>query len=482
MQADKQVVPAYLSIFVSLTLTLVLSLCLVLIEAARQNTVKLEAECIADVGVESVLAEYHREVFGQYNLFFVDCSYGSDFPSYYNTEARLRDYVGKNISIKEELGILSNIYMDPLALEASKVKITGVSLATDNRGYSFQKQALQAVKNDVGIDFIEKILSWINVVEEKGLRENRMEEQIYQLEKELEMLREKKKKEDSWVEVEIHNPAEEILQIRRKGLLNWVVKSEQEISSKVIRGEQYISERRADGVVNEGNFVSEQSLTLYEQMFFREYLMRYAGNYLKKKENSELDYQAEYLLFGKESDTENLRKTAAAVCGLRETANLLYLTGSSEKRGVVKTVSTVLSAGILMPEAARVFEGLLLTGWAYLESLQDTKILLSGGQVPLVKDDTSWNCSLDNLFDLNIKEEKEQQGLGYEDYLRILMYFTDLEKVTFRFMDLMEMDIRRTEGNEYFRLDGCLDYIETEVRIRSGFGFEFEVRHADGYR
>jgi len=102
--------------------------------------------------------------------------------------------------------------------------------------------------------------------------------------------------------------------------------------------------------------------------------------------------------------------------------------------------------------------------------------------VPLVKGDTSWNCSLDNLFDLNIKEEKEQQGLGYEDYLRILMYFTDLEKVTFRFMDLMEMDIRRTEGNEYFRLDGCLDYIETEVRIRSGFGFEFEVRHADGYR
>ena len=80
----------YLTIYISLTLTIMLSLCLTLIEGARQNTIRLETECVMDIALNSILAEYHRELFAQYNLFYIDSSYGSDYPSYYNTEARLK--------------------------------------------------------------------------------------------------------------------------------------------------------------------------------------------------------------------------------------------------------------------------------------------------------------------------------------------------------------------------------------------------------
>ena len=103
----------YLSIFVCFTLTIILSLCLVLVEGTRQNTIRLETECIVDIGLNSVLAEYHREVLERYNLFFIDSSYGTDYPSFYNTEAHLRTYLEKNVSLQEELGILGGNKLFP---------------------------------------------------------------------------------------------------------------------------------------------------------------------------------------------------------------------------------------------------------------------------------------------------------------------------------------------------------------------------------
>ena len=49
-------------------------------------------------------------------------------------------------------------------------------------------------------------------------------------------------------------------------------------------------------------------------------------------------------------------------------------------------------------------------------------------------------------------------------------------------MDIMEMDIRLTEGNEHFRMDGCIDYLEIAVTARSAYGYTYELKHAKGYR
>jgi len=149
---------------------------------------------------------------------------------------------------------------------------------------------------------------------------------------------------------------------------------------------------------------------------------------------------------------------------------------------MVKAAAALLAAALFVPEAEAVFEAILLIAWAFWESMQDTKIVMEGGRVPLLKDDDTWNCSLDNVFDLHAGSEDKVVGLTYPDYLRVLLYFTDLERITYGFMDLIEMDIRRTEGNEFFRMDGCIDYVEAEVTAASGYGYRYHLKHAKGYR
>ena len=132
----------YLSIFMSLTMTLVLSLCLVLIEGARQNTVRLEAECIVDIALNSVLAEYHREVLERYNLFYIDSSYGTKQPSYYNTEARIKYYLEQNLNL-QEVSNVDFVYKDLLGMQLADVWLKEVALATDLDGRLFQRKAAE---------------------------------------------------------------------------------------------------------------------------------------------------------------------------------------------------------------------------------------------------------------------------------------------------------------------------------------------------
>ena len=91
-------VSGYLTVYAALTLTVMISLCLVLIEGVRRHTIAFETQCVMDIGMDSVLAEYHRVLLERYGLLMVDTSYGTDYPSYYNTEQHLSEYLKRNLS------------------------------------------------------------------------------------------------------------------------------------------------------------------------------------------------------------------------------------------------------------------------------------------------------------------------------------------------------------------------------------------------
>lgn len=83
----------YMTIYLALTLGVMISLCLALIEGCRCRGICLETECVMDIGMDSILAEYHRELFAQYNLFAVDCSYGTVHGTTKLTEEHLLEYM-----------------------------------------------------------------------------------------------------------------------------------------------------------------------------------------------------------------------------------------------------------------------------------------------------------------------------------------------------------------------------------------------------
>lgn len=195
-----------------------------------------------------------------------------------------------------------------------------------------------------------------------------------------------------------------------------------------------------------------------------------------------MKYQLEYVIGGRESDRENLKTVVERILIIREAANMIYLMGDETKREGVKAVSEALSAALLVPEAAPLLEAVILMGWAYLESLVDVRGLLAGNRVPLMKSGKEWKTDIDIVFSgAEEEQENHEQGLSYGDYLRILLLQGELEEETFRFLDMLETDIRETEGNEFFRIDACVDQIEVEIDVRSRYGYEYKISRCRGY-
>lgn len=476
----------YLTIYLALCITLLLSLCLTLIEGARRNGARLETEIAAEVSLHSVLAEYHRELFYQYNIFAVDSSYGTALPGKANTERHLKYYLEKNLDCKDVfLGSL--FYRDFFALSPGNISVTKVSVLTDGGGAVFRGCAADAIKDDIGLNLLAELQNWIQVIEINGLEERDVEAEMSSLDGEIQ--------EYDGMEIDIGeeepyilhvvNPAGRLEEQRRKGILKLVLEEDSELSANVIQTEGLISERMNLGQVNQGNIavkeLSEEE-QLLERFLFQEYLLRYMGHYGKEKEEDALRYQIEYLVAGGESDVDNLRTVLKRICAIREVANTLYLYSDQEKCSIVELAAEVVCDLAMVPELAPVLEAAILLGWAYAESIYDVKILLAGGKIPLIKDRETWHYGLNSALSGSSDEQEDTgSGLSYEDYLRIFMLCTDKNTLTARAMNMLEADIRLTPGNGAFRLDGCYAGLEACMEIESQYGFDFQVNREKFY-
>lgn len=462
---------AYLTVYLILSLTAVLTLCLLLIEGVRKNGAALEASCAADVGMQSIMAEYHRELLKQYNLFAIDASYGTASCGKKNTEAHLYHYLEKNLRLEER---------DFFFLHTSGAELTCVSILTDNNGAVFRKRAVEAIRDDVGLELLEQLQEWVETVEINGLEEAKLEQEKALLDREIEEY--EYENEDGTVE-KLDNPTDQLNEMRRKGILTLVLADNQELSNRTLETDGLIGNRIAQGKVSRGNLDDMDSKeTLAERFLFQEYLLRYLGCFGREKEEGGLQYQLEYLIVGKNADTENLRSVAGRLCGLREAANAAYIFSDAEKSGEAEVLAAAICTALFVPELIPVLHASILLGWAYAESVYDVKLLLAGEKVPLLKDRSSWHLGLFEALSGNLATGKgSERGLSYEDYLRIFMMLADQDTLTVRAMDMVEADIRKTPGNAYFRLDGCYDRIQSRINITGDRGYAFELIRAKSY-
>lgn len=477
---------AYLTVCLALCITLILSLCLTLIEGVRRNGARLETEIAAEAGLQSVLAEYHRELFYQYNIFAVDSSYGTVMPGKINTEKHLEHYLERNLNCRDVLlGTL--FYRDFFALSPQEVSVTKVSVLTDEGGAVFRSCAADAARDDVGLNLLEELQDWMQVIQVNGLEERDVEEEKSSLDGEIQEydgMEIDTGEEEPYI-FRVSNPTDGLERQRRKGILKLVFGEDAELSANIIQTEGLIMDRMSRGQSNQGNIAVEQMSEgeqLLERFLFQEYLLRYMGHYGEENEEDALRYQIEYLVSGENSDTDNLRTVLKRICAIREAANMLYLFSDSEKRGEAEFVATLVCDLTMVPELAPVLEAAILLGWAYGESIYDVKTLISGGRIPLMKDAETWHYSLENALSGTLDEQGDEgEGLSYEDYLRVFMMCTDRDTLTARAMNMVEVDIRLTPGNAAFRLDGCYAGLEAYVKIESGYGFDYEITRQKYY-
>lgn len=471
----------YLTVYMALCLTVILSLCLTLIDGARRNGAAMEAACVADIGLQSVLAEYHRQLLEQYNLFAIDSSYGTAEHGSYNTEAHLLKYLDKNLSL-DDVFLSGFFYRDILDLRVDGVKTTGVSIFTDDNGAVFRRRAVEAIQDDVGLSMLEELKGWLTTIEINGLDTADLQGEKEEADRQLSEFEYPEMEE---VSIDTINPTKVLEEKRKLGILRQVVENEEMLSQNTLDLSGLVYSRMERNEVSLGNIPpvrKEWTEALTERFFFQEYLLQYMGRYGQEMAEDALKYQIEYLIVGKDNDTENLRSIANRICALREAANAMYLWSDAEKRSEAELVADLICSVIALPEIAPVLEIVIILGWAYAESVYDVKTLFSGGRVPLMKDQNSWHYGLDGALSGTLEDStSEGQGLSYADYLRIFMSLTGLDKLTGRAMNMVEADIRITPGNEAFCLDGCYDSVEFDIRISSGFGYEYQLLRQIAY-
>lgn len=475
----------YMTVYLALTLSVIISLCLALIEGCRYQAIQLETECVMDIGMDSILAEYHRELLKQYNLFAIDCSYGTPYATTKLTEKHLMEYMDRNFSL-EDIFLEKLLYRDFFAIHVEEAETTQVEFLTDGEGEIFRRAAVNAVEDDVGLELLQQTMDWLKTIESRGLEEQDVAGQKQQIDAQIREYDGKKTPEGKTIHIE--NPTAALEEKRNSGLLKLVIK-EENISGRSITTHDLIEKRAERDEINHGNIPLRQQEMwedIVEKFLFHEYILRYLGRYGEEKKESPLWYQTEYVIMGKDNDTENLRKIVNRIFIIREAANAMYLRNCEEKYAIAESLGEVLAAAMMVPEISGLLTATLILGWAFAESVYDVKTILSGGKIPLYKDDDTWHYGLTlALQGTDPDDIGEDTGnilsMGYEDYLRVFLMLCDEKAIAYRTMNIVELDIRNTPGNSDFRLDACISEIGLNVKVKSKYGYSFEIERQKAY-
>ena len=473
----------YITVFLSLSLTLILSLVFTVIEGARISAIRMKFECVADIGMNSVLAEYHRELLKQYELLFVDMSYGGSHPEIANTEAHLRNYMQKNLQTAGKTGLFGE--KDFLAMDVGMAQIGEYSIASDDHGAVLKRQVTDYM-NDYPLGAVLELLNGnIGLLQQFGLDSTDVGAWRQEYESQIEAigLPEQEVEEGKFEKVPLNNPADIANATRGSGVLNLVLEDPSSVSAVKVDLSNYLSHRSGrltgTGVCTEAASVSGEP----NDFVFQTYLFEKCGYHGNELEKALMQYQMEYILMGQDTDWQNLEQVAKRLLLWREVANVLYILSDSAKVAEAQAMATALTAVTLLPALAEPVKYTILFAWAYVESLQDVKTLLSGGRVPIYKTAADWKTGINCIKNVrgSLENDSGGSGLSYKEYLQIMLFLQDSQKTAERAMDIMEMDIRCTPGNAGFRMDGCFDTYQADLSVASRFGYSYEMTRRYGF-
>ena len=507
----------YLTVYMTLTLAVLLSLCMTMIEGARRSAMRMQAEVITDTAMRSVLAEYHRELMRQYNIFAIDSSYGSAESGIGQTSAHFKDYMERNYDPNVSMPWLD--YRDFIGAYPESAQIDAVSYLTDGSGAVFRACAIDAIKDDLGLTMAEEVIGWATSTEltaadqmdvqgeldsgnasvalaassERSRRESERAAQQSEYEEACKAAEEAGEAAPDEPELttlpeQYNSPVSGIAGSVNTGILGYVIDDPENLSRRQLDLNVVLSGRAAAGDISTGTLeydlpedgVIDEAL---DKALFGEYLMRYMGRYGASDDEDAMWYQIEYLVAGKENDTENLNAVAMRLLGIRAGMDFIYLETDSSKKADAELLAEGVCAVCMIEDLAPVLTHVILLAWALAEGRYDTRVLMSGGKIPFIKDSSTWHSEMWNALS-GVDPGPftgTENGLTYKDYLRIFLFMTDTDKLTMRAMDIIEADIRLSGGNENFRMDACMEMIECSAVINSPFGSSVNIRRRLGY-
>lgn len=176
-----------------------------------------------------------------------------------------------------------------------------------------------------------------------------------------------------------------------------------------------------------------------------------------KKDNALL-YEVGYLISGKNSDIDNLKRVANYILLLRFINNYIFTGKDTQMKMQINTMASAITGVMGMPQTMKAVQVLIRMAISYGESLLELHTLFSGGEVPLIKDKTTWNLTLKTMGEqLRNKQivKKGKKNISYKDYLKLfLLTKGNSRTVCYRMMDIMQENIASKEPG--FLMENCL--------------------------
>ncbi|HCT92009.1 MAG TPA: hypothetical protein DF613_11625 [Lachnospiraceae bacterium] len=467
-----------ITVYLLMICSLLLLFACAIFYSLRVEGARVMVQAGAKQGLFSVFARYDPDLLERYDLLFLDGSCRTDGFA----PGTLLHQVEKNTGIPWGAGRTAsgaqaaNIWQ----LGSPSASITAYTLATDQSGEAFYREAVSWEQAALGVKTLQKVKEQIKAAkeQEKKAPNGGVESALAAYDRAEAEAKEKKSKKEPVQEEEVsvgptnqtavsakENPITIIKELKKKGLLALVFPAGQEVSEGTVQSSRLLSGRTPlEGM---GLVPMAKNHTISDKLLFCAYLADHLGNCTNSKNVGSLTYQMEYLLNGRKSDRENLEQTVRKLLLAREAANLLYLETDAGKKNEARTLAAAICASLAVPIAEEPVTQALLACWAYGESLMDVRTLLAGGKVPLEKTKAGWQLDLKDLAGLveRLKDPVKDRtdGLDYGEYLQILLY-TNAETLCIkRSLDMLEDTVRGIKGRENFRMDCCIYAMEIQV-------------------
>lgn len=490
-----------ITVFFSLLLTVIISLISAFLVSAKIAAGRAQIAIAADQVIYSQMARYDSELFDMYHLFFLDAGYDSDTLHLGKILDELESDLSYLFMPNKEVILQRGIEF--LKLQEESGSITGYTLATDCDGKVLKEQAVQYMKDTLGIQSVsllyQKLTGQENIAKQqetmaKAAEEKGKVEEYEEIKRQSVENRNVTDSEDNEVQkqsveeertaIETTKTLDAVQKLRKTSILNLVIQDTDSLSGWSTDIDRFLSKRSKQqgmGLLE----VGENADGIVADILFQEYILKNLNHYQASRQETGPSYGVEYVLQGKNSDVKNLEGIANKMLLLRMGANVSYLYTDAAKRAEVQSLALTLSSFLLLPEVSPAIENILITAWAFVESLVDVRGIFAGDKVPFIKTVDSWQVNFSDIpkaISGIDSFRKDSGGYSYEDYLRLFLFMRSDEKKVIRCMDVIELSIREIPGKEEFSLDCAIDTLEVQFEVRAESRKTFTIVESESYR
>lgn len=299
------------------------------------------------------------------------------------------------------------------------------------------EQIKNKIKEEELIDSSDSKEKWEHIEEE-------IEEQVKRLTVNLPTEEDEKNKG-------IYESAKALLE---KGILSIVIDDTSKISSASILSSNLPSTQNTSQENSSGDIMDKAKIIMYAGMKF--------GNYQSINKKSDLSYELEYIIAGKDNDRSNLTATVEQMVGIRNIVTLTYLVTDKGKMAEISAIATSATTAIGLPFLEPVIKGILTEAWALAEAVNDIKIVMEGKRIELIKNNKNWNTGLKNLLCTKIKGSDKKSSINYQQFCYLLMMKENMNTLALRMLDMIQVNIQKNY-NHAFDVNHCFSGFHVEA-------------------